>query len=227
MKKNMRLWVIGLCTALVIAIAALAVWAASRRRDHLNRDNLNRYTAEENRIMTEMMEAMKIPEASGSPSLLFLKGMIPHHEAAIRMAEEYLNLGENNSGLGNIARNIVSAQETELEQMNRLVKQYETEEAEASQTDLQEENLKEYKEEYEEEYKEMLSAAPMSHHMSSSGADSIDQAFAQGMILHHQMAVEMAEDILEYTDKQEIKDLAEKIIEVQENEMEQLKSWVR
>ncbi len=36
------------------------------------------------------------------------------------------------------------------------------------------------------------------------------------MIMHHQMAVDMARDILEYTDYEEIRTMAQNIIDVQE-----------
>ena len=46
--------------------------------------------------------------------------------------------------------------------------------------------------------------------------------FAEGMIMHHQMAVDMARDILEYTDYEEIRTMAQNIIDVQEKEIAQM-----
>ena len=40
--------------------------------------------------------------------------------------------------------------------------------------------------------------------------------------MHHQMAVDMARDILEYTDYEEIHTMAQNIIDVQEKEIAQM-----
>lgn len=40
--------------------------------------------------------------------------------------------------------------------------------------------------------------------------------------MHHQMAVDMARDILEYTDYEEIRTMAQNIIDVQEKEIAQM-----
>ena len=41
--------------------------------------------------------------------------------------------------------------------------------------------------------------------------------------MHHQMAADMAEDILEYTEYDEIRELAQNIIDVQTEEIERMK----
>lgn len=260
MNKNMRLWIIGICVALVIIIVAAA--AAMNRKsgtpsesgttsesgvtegsstaagmdstqestamshshmDHSSHtgqasgDNLSRYLTEQDSIMMKMMEDMMIREKSGSASIDFLKGMIPHHEAAIKMSESYLNYGGEGSELQTLAQDIITAQKKELTQMNDLVKQYEEE----GKKDQEKEDA------YLAKYSEMFSDDSMSHHINPDGVENIDQAFAEGMIMHHQMAVDMAKDILEYTDKKEIQDLAQEIIDTQEKEIEQMQKLIQ
>ena len=61
--------------------------------------NLNSYLADQDRQMDQMMTGMQgIPE-SGSASVDFLTGMIPHHQAAVDMAESYLKYGGENKEL--------------------------------------------------------------------------------------------------------------------------------
>ena len=186
----------------------------SGHNGHMNAsgDDLSRYLTEQDSIMMNMMEDMVIREKSGNASLDFLRGMIPHHEAAIKMSESYLNYQGKSDELKTIAQDIITAQKDELKQMNELVKTYET----GGKKDQTKEDA------YLEQYSKMFADDSMSHHMDTSDVDSLDQAFAEGMIMHHQMAVDMARDILEYTDYEEIRTMAQNIIDVQEKEIAQM-----
>lgn len=175
-------------------------------------DALSRYITEQDSIMMAMMEDMIIRERSGSAAVDFLKGMIPHHEAAIKMSESYLNHGGNSEELKALAQDIITAQKEELKQMNEMVNEYEKN---GPKDDANEDA-------YLEKYSEMFSDDSMSHHINPDGAENIDQAFAEGMIMHHQMAVDMARDILDYTQEKEVRELAENIIELQEKEIAQM-----
>ena len=204
MNKNMRTWVIGICVALIIIVAVAAAFANNRsgsdngqasesqtesasgsaasqadtetssrelassnsgnaaghsgHNGHMNTsgDDLSRYLTEQDSIMMNMMEDMVIREKSGNASLDFLRGMIPQ--------------------LKTIAQDIITAQKDELKQMNELVKSYEK--------DGKKDQTKE--DAYLEQYSKMFAGDSMSRHMDTSGADSLDQAFAEGMIMHHQ-----------------------------------------
>ena len=262
MNKNMRIWIIGICVALVIIIVAAAASMnrknnsqgqtgttsesgvtedpnaasssmsgtegtsmADSHMDHSshggqasgNGDNLSRYLTEQDSIMMNMMDDMMIREKSGSADIDFLKGMIPHHEAAIKMSESYLDYGGEVSGLETLAQDIITAQKKELAQMNDLVNKYEKEGKKNQENE----------DAYLAKYSEMFSDDSMSHHINPSGVDNIDQAFAEGMIMHHQMAVDMARDILDYSEQEEIKKLAQYIIDVQEKEIEQMQKLIQ
>ena len=56
--------------------------------------------------------------------------------------------------------------------------------------------------------------------------EDADIAFIQGMIPHHQGAVEMANIILEHGDDEEAKALARDIIAAQEKEITWMRSWL-
>ena len=74
---------------------------------------------------------------------------------------------------------------------------------------------------YLKEYDEMMEGHHSGH--GSSDTQDLDTAFAEGMVMHHQMAVDMARSILEYTDDEEVTQLANAIIEQQEVEISQMK----
>lgn len=53
-----------------------------------------------------------------------------------------------------------------------------------------------------------------------------DKDFAQEMIVHHEMAVEMAKDVLAKGKDPEIKQLAEEVVVAQTKEIEFLRAWL-
>lgn len=61
--------------------------------------------------------------------------------------------------------------------------------------------------------------------MAFTGNPDVD--FAQGMIPHHEGAIAMAEIVLEHGEDDEIRQLAEEIIEAQESEIAFLKAWLK
>lgn len=176
---------------------------------------LSLYLSEQDEIMAEMMEDMNV-EPSGNASVDFLEGMIPHHESAIEMAESYLKYGGTNQELKQLAQDIIDAQTGEIEQMERLI-----EEIEASGAKDEEKERG-----YLNAYEKMMSAHSHMGHGTSSASD-VENAFAEGMLMHHQMAVEMAEAIYEYTDHDEVRKLAEDIVSVQKKEIEQMEQLLK
>lgn len=64
------------------------------------------------------------------------------------------------------------------------------------------------------------------HHDDDGEFNDADVAFMQGMIPHHEQAIEMAELVPDRTDSRRLCDLAPEIIEVQEAEIEQLREWL-
>lgn len=251
MNKNMRYWVLGIVAAIIIVLIvtfaaggfrkndasgpteettttqsgtqetdhnAHDTGAAGESQNHnldnvTTEDNINRYLEKQDEIMMDMMHAMQDIPKSGNASLDFLNGMIPHHESAIDMAEAYLSYGGVDENLKELASNIITVQGEEISQMKDLVKKYEAE----GHKDEDKENA------YLAEYDTMMDH---DHEMSKSGAASLEHAFAEGMIIHHQMAVDMAKAILEYTDYEEIKTLSQNIIDAQEKEIEEMKQYI-
>ena len=70
-----------------------------------------------------------------------------------------------------------------------------------------------------------MSAMDHAQHMPSSGDAPYDALFIDGMELHHQGAVTMAEQALESAQRPEIRQLAEEIMSAQQDEIEQMRAW--
>lgn len=179
--------------------------------------SLDSYMEEQDDLMADMMTGMKdIPE-SGIPAVDFLEGMIPHHQAAIDMAKSYLRNGGENSQLKQLAQDIEKVQQEEIDQMKGMITQLK---------DSEGKNADQAKA-YRDEYNKMFEDGSHAHHMPDSTPASVDEAFAEGMLMHHQMAVDMSRSILEYTDQEEVKELAQNIITQQEKEIAQMEKILK
>jgi uncharacterized protein (DUF305 family) len=69
------------------------------------------------------------------------------------------------------------------------------------------------------------SPTPVTGAGDSDMSMEFDRMFIDMMVPHHESAVEMARVVLERTERAEMRQLAEEIIEAQEKEIEQLRSW--
>lgn len=65
----------------------------------------------------------------------------------------------------------------------------------------------------------------MTANLKDKTGSEFDQAFIQGMIQHHEGAIEMANLALKNAQRQEIKDLAQEIMLAQTKEIKQMKQW--
>lgn len=227
MNKKVWYWCLGILAA---AIIVGFIWNAGASKDtpatdnngqmdHGNMEhgastdtedpNLRGYLDEQDAIMSSMMADMEHIDHSGNAAIDFLAGMIPHHESAIAMAKSYQKYGGDHEVLAPLAQDIIQTQTDEIDKMkgmiDRLKESGAADEAQAKA--------------YLEAYAEL-----MNHSMSHGSADSLDAAFAEGMIMHHQMAVDMANAILPHTDDEEVTNLAQTIVATQQQEIEEMQN---
>ncbi len=180
--------------------------------DNNNHQEVSAYLKEQNTIITDMIENMSVKE-SGSAELDFLIGMIPHHEAAIEMTKSYLKYGKENEELKKLAREIIDKHIEEAGEMRELVKEIKR----LGQTDKEQERA------YLDSYNKTLSSHQNISHETEAASD-VESAYIEGMIIHHQMATDMAKAILEITWHDEVKDIAEDIIELQKKEISEMET---
>jgi len=137
----------------------------------------------------------------------FIDAMVPHHEQAIEMAQAAQTAGLDQPDLVAIADAIIATQQAEIDQMLAWREQWfgsPTVDLDAAQTFL---GLSMAEMGMDDDMMEML------------GMDEINGAFASAMTAHHEGAITMAELALEQSERPEIRDLAGRIIEAQEDEI--------
>lgn len=64
---------------------------------------------------------MAAPEKTGNPDIDFVQEMIPHHEAAVKMSEEYIK-NSNDPVIKRLANQILSSQKGEIKYMQTWLK---------------------------------------------------------------------------------------------------------
>lgn len=166
---------------------------------------------------------MGTPMASVDFDLMYIDMMIPHHESVIALAEVAVNEVED-ARLVSIAQAILDTQPAEIEELRSLREEWYGDPEPAMMT----ENM-------------MSMAMGMEHggcaeqgHMDQmrgewqleqfAAADDKDMAFISQVIAHHRMAVQSSEMALEYAQHEEIRDIAQRVIDAQQVEIDELES---
>ena len=144
----------------------------------------------------------------------FLRGMVPHHESAIEMAEMAQQEGEHPQ-IKRLADAIVGAQTKEIAQIEGIYQRLTGNEIVPDPAAHEDLGLSAEEAGMHEEGMTMLEQAT---------AD-FDKEFIDAMIPHHQGAIRMARIALGDTDDDEITTLANAIVDAQSREIEQMNRW--
>ncbi len=138
----------------------------------------------------------------------FIDAMAPHHQGAVEMAEVALENAEHQE-LRQLARDIVTGQQAEIEQMSAIKERL----FGSSEVPM------------EMSPEEMEMMGMMEDPGQLADEDPFDRAFIDEMTPHHESAIEMARVAQESTEDPEIRELARGIVEAQEAEIEQMTAW--
>ncbi|WP_053985960.1 DUF305 domain-containing protein [Niameybacter massiliensis] len=158
-------------------------------------------------------------QPSGFVDIDFLEEMIPHHELGISMAENILKTAKNDE-VKAIATSIVESQKAQVGQMTKLEEKLKTKNCKCDKNNscANEEEAK-----YLAKYKEINES--MIKKMKALVATCNDDAdFIAEMIPHHEGAVEMAQNILEYSHNRAVKKIAKNIVKEQQAQIKQMQT---
>lgn len=209
MIKQSEFLISGILICIILVSGGIFIY---HNNNNIQDPNMINYLDKDNKLMDTMMSEMDGIPHTGDVSIDFLYGMIPHHESAVSMSENFLQHGGENEELKKIANDIINVQVSEIEDMKQLIQ--ELEKNIQIDTDKETNYFKEYNK-------------TANHTMSHQTFKNVDEAFAKGMITHHQMAIDMSETILKYTDNNTIKNMAENIIDTQTKEIQQMESIIQ
>jgi uncharacterized protein (DUF305 family) len=138
----------------------------------------------------------------------FMRMMIVHHEQAIEMAELIPERTDRRE-LRELGPEIIDVQEEEIELMHEWL----GEAGAAPDHDMD-----------HDEMDGMLSEEELQD-LRCAEDEEFDCLFVEGMIHHHEGAIEMSEDVLEEGQADRVAELAEDVIDVQKAEIEMMEGW--
>ena len=167
--------------------------------------------------------------------IMFVRMMIPHHEGAIHMAE-LVPERTDRAELLDLRTEIIEEQEAEIDLMCELLD-------DAGVTGCDEvgsmmphemgEMMRGNGMDHGMHPDEMAGMMPREHMMTHDDGreirraehDEFDCLFAEHMIRHHEGAVVMSEYVLDEGESERVADLAEEIIDAQQEEIELMEEW--
>jgi len=172
-------------------------------------DMLKDYT----KSMTSMHNEVMVGMGYNDPDTAFAKGMLGHHRGAVDMAKIELKYGTDET-MRKLAQDIIDSQQLEIDILNKWL---------ASHPDAP--KPKPNTEAMQEAY--VKGTNTMHSDMMLGIAEPVaDMAFARGMLPHHRGAVDMAKVQLQYGTDEEMRKLAQDIIDAQQPEIELIQNWI-
>jgi uncharacterized protein (DUF305 family) len=216
-----------------VVIAAGLVLGACSSSDHDGMGDMNGNNAPMNDGSMGGMGSMGTAGGQGSTTTLvipdgaefnatdvyFAQGMIPHHGQAVQMADMALAVSVN-PDVTALAEQIKAAQSPEIEQMTTWLTDWD--QAVPDPNAMMDDNMDGAGGMM---MSGMMSAADMARLGNATGA-GFDRMFLEMMILHHEGAIEMAEQELAEGKYQPTKDLAQAVITGQQAEIEEMNTLI-
>ena len=232
---NKKVWVystIAVASSMVIA-GFLAINNSSARLEKSSQDIPSSRTTTSTQTQSSP-SPMAGQMMMGDIDQHFIVMMIPHHQGAVDMAELALTRAQHPE-IKQLAETIIQDQNREIEQMQTWYQAwYGTDVPDMMQMGMMENSAgsREGMMGNQDMMGGNSSQGMMGMHSMMIGdletltdADNFDQEFIRQMIPHHQMAVMMAQMVLNTGNKPEIQELAQTIITTQTTEIGQMQQW--
>lgn len=165
-------------------------------------------------ILDEMIEGMINAKLTNSLSHNFIVQMIPHHRAAIEMSENLLKF-TNFVPLQCIAQNIINEQTKSIENMQNILSC-------CAQLSNTERDLCLYDNQFRQ-----ITQTMFSQMRTACSDNNINANFIREMIPHHQGAIKMSKNVLQYPICPELDPILQAIITSQEKGVQEMRRLLR
>lgn len=150
--------------------------------------------------------------------LMYIDMMIPHHESIIALAE-VAQYELDDPRLIEMAETIIATQDAEIEELQQLREEWYGDAEPVSMEDMH--SMPGMSGDMTAMEQQMSSEWQV---QTFCAAENKDLAFIEQTIPHHQMAIDTSEAAIEHAEHQEIKDIAQDVIEAQQNEIDELEA---
>lgn len=192
-------------------VAAVTLFVTACSKDDVA--GLALQSHDDNRMMDSlhaMMDRMHAMTMTNDPEIDFPKMMIMHHQGAINMSTALRQDGKNDS-LKRFAQKVITAQMREIQELNMMLA------GETVNNSVPAHTM--------EHMDHMMKMDQMADVQLITG--DLDNDYATLLILHHNSAIEDAEAYLMYGNKASLKTMAQKMIDDQKKEIEELSNWLK
>ncbi len=142
----------------------------------------------------------------------FLDTMTAHHQGSIKMAQLASSRAAHGE-LKEMAKKMIEEQKSDIKQLQGWKDQWYAGKGSAM-------NMK-----MPGMHESMKGMRPMMKKLEAAKEEKFDAMFLDMMMKHHAGAVKMAQDALGKAEHQEVKQFAQKIVDNQTKEIEQMKKW--
>lgn len=166
------------------------------------------------KILDEMIEGMTNAELTSSLSHNFIVQMIPHHRAAIEMSENLLQF-TTFVPLQHIAQNIINEQTKSIENMQKVL-------SHCARLSNSEQDLCLYDRRFRQ-----ITQTMFSQMCNACSDNNINADFMREMIPHHQGAIKMSKNVLQYPICPELDSILQAIITSQEKGVLEMRRLLR
>ncbi len=188
----------GALFVIVVVFVMLGATSQTQSMPGMNMSGMN---------MSGMDMSGQLAELQGEEfEVAFMSMMIAHHRSATEMAQWILERTDN-AEIREAAQTIIEEQRAEIEQMTTWLQEW-------------------YGREPDPEMMNMMTSSMDSMMDTMISAEDPERAFLEGMSVHHDGAIDMAQPALFQATHPELRALAEKIIRDQAGEISQFQTWL-
>ena len=208
MEKYRRFGLLAVLLVTSLVLASSCVGGGSGESEQENSEQGTEEGAQDNDSQSSTQTMGSFDEDKPF-DLQFIDQMIIHHQGAI-MSAEHMIAGSERPELRQLSENIQTSQAEQIEQMRTWREEWYPDAAPTFEMDPT-------------QMSEMMGDNQMQEMMGTEGTDAM---FLRMMIPHHQLAIDMSEQALDYAEHPELKELAQQIIDEQSAEIELMEGYL-